>query len=135
MQYIAIIRIIHYEYVVEQIQEAIIDGQLKVGDRLPAERDLKEMLQTSRSTLREALRVLAAQAIRDVSHLFRTSHLEQLRTILDDPEASDNDRGVALAMLRNAAIEAGIPVVCVDADVPASNGVIHVIDTVLMPGM
>jgi DNA-binding transcriptional regulator YhcF (GntR family) len=47
-----------FQDVVEQIQEAIIDGHLKVGDRLPAERELKAMLQTSRSTLREALRVL-----------------------------------------------------------------------------
>ncbi len=52
----------------------------------------------------EALRLLAAEAIRDVSHLFRTSHLAQLREILDDPEASDNDRFVALEMLKNAVI-------------------------------
>jgi DNA-binding FadR family transcriptional regulator len=52
--------------VVEQIQEAIIDGQLKVGDRLPAERDLKEMLQTSRSTLREALRVLEQKGLIEI---------------------------------------------------------------------
>ena len=39
-----------FQDVVEQIQEAIIDGHLKVGDRLPAERELKAMLQTSRST-------------------------------------------------------------------------------------
>ena len=54
----------------------------------------------------EALRLVAAQAIRDVSHLFRTSHLEQLRAILDDPEASDNDRFVAMEMLKNAVISA-----------------------------
>ena len=52
----------------------------------------------------EALRLLAAEAVRDVSHLFRTSHLAQLRKILDDPEASDNDRFVALEMLKNAVI-------------------------------
>jgi fumarate hydratase class I len=50
----------------------------------------------------KALRLLAAEAIRDVSHLFRASHLAQLRKILDDPEASDNDRFVALEMLKNA---------------------------------
>mgnify|MGYP002064270946 CR=1 FL=1 len=49
-------------------------------------------------------RLLAAEAVRDVSHLFRTSHLAQLRKILDDPEASDNDRFVALEMLKNAVI-------------------------------
>ena len=51
---------------------------------------------------------LAAEAIRDVSHLFRTSHLAQLRKILDDPEASDNDRFVALELLRNANVSAGM---------------------------
>jgi fumarate hydratase class I len=44
------------------------------------------------------LRRLAAAAVRDVSHLFRPGHLAQLRKILDDPEASDNDRFVALNM-------------------------------------
>ncbi len=56
----------------------------------------------------EALRLLASEAVRDVSHLFRTSHLEQLRAILDDPEASDNDRFVALEMLKNANVSAGM---------------------------
>ena len=55
-----------------------------------------------------ALRLLAAEAIRDVSHLFRPSHLAQLRAILDDPEASDNDRFVALEMLKNAVISAAM---------------------------
>jgi GntR family transcriptional regulator, transcriptional repressor for pyruvate dehydrogenase complex len=55
-----------FQDVVEQIQEAIIDGQLKVGDRLPAERDLKERLQTSRSTLREALRVLEQKGLIEI---------------------------------------------------------------------
>ena len=54
----------------------------------------------------EALRMVAAAAIRDVSHLFRTGHLEQLRAILDDPEASDNDRFVAVEMLKNANVSA-----------------------------
>jgi fumarate hydratase class I len=53
-----------------------------------------------------ALRLLAKEAVRDVSHLFRTGHLQQLRDILDDPEASDNDRFVALEMLRNAVVSA-----------------------------
>ena len=55
-----------FQDVVEQIQEAIIQGQLKVGDRLPAERELKEMLQTSRSTLREALRVLEQKGLIEI---------------------------------------------------------------------
>jgi fumarate hydratase class I len=56
----------------------------------------------------EALVRLAAAAIRDVSHLFRPGHLAQLRKILDDPEASDNDRFVALEMLKNANVSAGM---------------------------
>jgi fumarate hydratase, class I len=56
----------------------------------------------------EALSLLASEAVRDISHLFRTSHLEQVRRILDDPEASDNDRFVALQMLKNANIAAGM---------------------------
>ncbi|HVM97599.1 MAG TPA: fumarate hydratase [Candidatus Acidoferrales bacterium] len=55
-----------------------------------------------------ALTRLAAAAIRDVSHLFRPGHLAQLRKILDDSEASANDRFVALNMLRNACISAGM---------------------------
>ncbi len=55
----------------------------------------------------EALSELAAQAFRDVSHLLRPGHLAQLRAILDDPEASPNDRFVALDLLKNASIAAG----------------------------
>jgi len=55
-----------------------------------------------------ALTALAAEAVRDVSHLFRTGHLAQLRKILDDPEASDNDRFVALELLKNANVSAGM---------------------------
>ena len=55
----------------------------------------------------EALTLLADQAMRDTSHLLRPAHLAQLRKILDDPEASDNDRFVALELLKNANIAAG----------------------------
>ncbi len=55
----------------------------------------------------EALSELAFQAFRDVSHLLRPGHLAQLRAILDDPEASPNDRFVALDLLKNANIAAG----------------------------
>ena len=55
----------------------------------------------------EALRMLTATALRDIAHLLRSSHLAQLRAILDDPEASDNDRFVALDLLKNASIAAG----------------------------
>jgi len=55
----------------------------------------------------EALRALSAEAFDDVSHLLRPGHLAQLRKILDDPEASANDRFVALELLINANIAAG----------------------------
>ena len=55
----------------------------------------------------EAITTLTAEAMRDIAHYLRTSHLEQLRRILDDPEASDNDRFVALDLLKNAAVSAG----------------------------
>jgi fumarate hydratase, class I len=53
------------------------------------------------------LTMLADQAMRDSAHLLRPSHLAQVRKILDDPEASANDRFVALDMLKNANIAAG----------------------------
>ena len=56
----------------------------------------------------EALRQLAAQAMRDISHLFRPGHLAQLAHILRDSEASENDRFVALEMLKNANVSAGM---------------------------
>jgi len=52
----------------------------------------------------EALTELARQAVSDVNYSYRTRHLESLRRILDDPEASDNDRYVALTLLKNAVI-------------------------------
>ena len=55
----------------------------------------------------EGIALLTAQGFSDTSHLLRTGHLEQVRKILDDPEASDNDRFVALDMLKNANISSG----------------------------
>lgn len=55
----------------------------------------------------EALTLLAREAMDDVAHLLRASHLKQLSRILDDPEASENDRFVALELLKNANIAAG----------------------------
>jgi fumarate hydratase class I len=54
-----------------------------------------------------ALEQLAFQACRDVSHLLRPGHLQQLANILKDPEATANDRFVALDLLKNASIAAG----------------------------
>jgi len=54
----------------------------------------------------EGLAFLAHQALRDVSFLLRPEHLEQVAAILSDPEASPNDRGVTIALLRNAEVAA-----------------------------
>lgn len=63
----------------------------------------------------EGLTLLAEQAFKDVSHLMRSSHLAMLAKILDDPESSDNDRYVALEMLKNAVISAeGVLPMCQD---------------------
>lgn len=53
------------------------------------------------------LTLLARDAMDDIAHLLRTSHLQQLAKILDDSEASENDRFVALELLKNANIAAG----------------------------
>src|SRR6478736_8132291 len=55
----------------------------------------------------EGLTLLTAQAFKDISHLLRPGHLQQLRNILDDSEASANDKYVALELLKNANIAAG----------------------------
>ena len=55
----------------------------------------------------EALTLLAAQAFADSAHLLRPGHLASLRAILDDPEASSNDKFVAFDLLKNANIAAG----------------------------
>ncbi len=55
----------------------------------------------------EGLRLLAEQALVDINHLLRPSHLAQLAKILDDPQATDNDRFVAFDLLKNANIAAG----------------------------
>ena len=63
----------------------------------------------------EAITRITQEAMRDIAHFLRPGHLQQLRNILDDPEASDNDRFVALDLLKNAAIAAsGILPMCQD---------------------
>ena len=63
----------------------------------------------------QALTWLATEAMRDISHLFRGEHLAQLRAILDDPESSENDRFVALELLKNANVAAaGVLPTCQD---------------------
>jgi fumarate hydratase, class I len=63
----------------------------------------KDMLVVSR----EALRALSEAAFGDINHYLRPGHLQQLRNILDDVEASDNDKFVAFDFLKNANIAAG----------------------------
>ena len=55
----------------------------------------------------EAISLLTREGMRDIAHLLRTGHLQQLADILRDPEASPNDRFVALDLLKNAGIAAG----------------------------
>jgi fumarate hydratase, class I len=56
---------------------------------------------------RDALRLLAQTAFVDINHLLRPTHLAQLRSILDDPESTENDKFVAYDLLKNANIAAG----------------------------
>jgi fumarate hydratase, class I len=64
---------------------------------------------------RQALVMLADQAMRDCQHLLRPGHLAQLRRIIDDPESSGNDRFVAMELLKNANIAAaGVLPMCQD---------------------
>src|SRR5690242_18794123 len=63
----------------------------------------REMLVVSR----EALRLLAEAAFMDINHLLRPAHLASLKSIVEDPEASDNDKFVAFDFLKNANIAAG----------------------------
>ncbi|MGW9339931.1 fumarate hydratase, partial [Streptomyces albidoflavus] len=63
----------------------------------------------------EALRLLTETALHDISHYLRTDHLKQVASILDDPEASGNDKFVALDLLKNANISAaGVLPMCQD---------------------
>src|SRR5579859_5576686 len=55
----------------------------------------------------QVLTMLTAAAMRDIAHLLRPAHLAQLRAILDDPEASANDKYVARDLLANACVSAG----------------------------
>ena len=71
----------------------------------------------------EGLTMLAERAFKDISHLLRPGHLAQLRAILDDPEATQNDRFVALEMLKNAVIAADqVLPMCQDTGTAIVNG-------------
>lgn len=61
------------------------------------------------------IRSLTQHAFRQISHFLRSDHLAQLRSIVDDPEASSNDRGVAIDLLKNASVSAsGVLPMCQD---------------------
>jgi len=62
-EWVAVARSHTYELVLERIEEQIVAGNLRVGDRLPAERDLATQLGVSRSSVREAVRILQAQGV------------------------------------------------------------------------
>jgi fumarate hydratase class I len=77
--------------------------QLDLGGITPLRVDGQEFLRIDPATLTG----LVKAAVTDIQHLLRPSHLAQLRAIIDDPEASPNDRFVATDLLRNACVSAG----------------------------
>jgi len=86
--------------------------------RLTAEyvREVKSRKKKILEVKPEALRIVAREAFSRVNFYFRTSHLENLASILDDPESSANDRFVAAALLKNAIISAeGVLPLCQDS--------------------
>ena len=93
----------HYQPLLERGQDSTPYRKLTSEGVSVLEVDGREYLRVEPEVLRELARV----AFDDVSHLLRSSHLAQLRKILDDPEASDNDRFVALELLINANIASG----------------------------
>jgi fumarate hydratase, class I len=77
--------------------------QLDLGGITPLRVDGQDFLRIEPATLTG----LVKAAVTDIQHLLRPSHLAQLRSIIDDPEASANDRFVATDLLRNACVSAG----------------------------
>jgi fumarate hydratase, class I len=85
-------------------------GADTTGYRLVSETGVKHHRTFGKNFLEfdpEVLTLLTAEAMHDIAHLLRPAHLRQLRSILDDPEASPNDRYVARDLLQNACIAAG----------------------------
>ncbi len=103
-----------------QISSSVADAEFRYSDLLPTGQDdtpyrliTTEGVSTFEANGRtflqvdpEALRLLTAEAMHD-AHYLRPAHLQQLRKIIDDPEASGNDRFVALDLLKNVNISAG----------------------------
>ena len=96
--------VFHYQPMFELGEDHTVYRKLSDAGVSVGELDGQEILKIDGAALGD----LAAVAVRDVSHLFRTSHLQQLAKILEDPEASDNDRFVAREMLKNANTSAGM---------------------------
>lgn len=87
----------HYEDIMSQTGPLDINYKKLTGDYVSTFHvDGKQCLKVQS----QALQLLASTAMTDIAHLLRPSHLQQLRKILDDPEASSNDRFVALELLK-----------------------------------
>lgn len=93
----------HYQEIFERGVDATPYRKLTSDDVSTAIFEGREVLRVQP----DALTLLAREAMDDVAHLLRTSHLKQLAAILDDPEASANDRFVAWELLKNANVAAG----------------------------
>ena len=93
----------HYQEIFEHGVDATPYRKLTSNDVSTTTFEGREVLRVQP----EALTLLAREAMDDVAHLLRASHLKQLATILDDPEASANDRFVAWELLKNANVAAG----------------------------
>jgi GntR family transcriptional repressor for pyruvate dehydrogenase complex len=113
-----------YEQVVEQLQQSIIEGKLQPGDRLPSERELAEMFQVGRPTIREALRTLGIMGLievrtgqkgsliraSDISHYVETLRVQLSWLIKADKKTLEElwevrkpiERAIALAAAANA---------------------------------
>jgi fumarate hydratase class I len=107
-------------------QEPLPLGPDKTAYRLLSKEGVSTAVFEGREVLRvqpEVLSFLAQQAFHDCAFLLRTAHLKQVAAILGDPEASDNDRYVALTLLKNAEIAAeGILPMCQDTGTAAIVG-------------
>src|SRR5262249_31989297 len=93
-----------------QYQDLLPLGEDKTPYRLLTSEHVSNFQAAGRTFLQvepEALTLLTREAMRDIAHLLRPGHLAQLRAILDDPEASPNDKFVALDLLKNANIASG----------------------------
>ncbi len=93
----------HYQPLFELGADDTPYRQLRVDGVTTVSVDGRELLKVDPDVLRQ----VAHAAFDDISHLLRSSHLAQLRSIFDDLEASHNDKFVALELLRNANIAAG----------------------------